>query len=295
MPQMTQLQAGGVPVYQMAGPGLDGGPVSSRPNGVAGGSASAGGGGLGVGGTGGGGRGSPGSPSMNSPQQPAPHAGPHQAQQPPPQGFQVHYALTPQGIVPMVPMMPNGAGGFANPALYPGLGGVYDDGRGGLAAMPPPPMGTGMDAGASIEKGRLSPGLPAGPSMHPRYPGSPPPPQQSHVQLPAGLQPLHAPAWSVGGGGVMEAGGPMGYSDGSGFNDGYRGISGPGGMPDGFRGGVGGVPARDARIVREGEAGKDVKDQRKRCGRCNVTADFNIACHAVVRLASMWRLVPRFV
>ncbi|CAN0050223.1 unnamed protein product, partial [Laminaria digitata] len=210
IPQMSHLQ-GGLPVYQMAGGGIDGGQVGSRPNGVAGGDGGGGGAGAGVstagvaGGSGG--HGSPGSPSMNSPQSAAsPGAGQQHPQQlaPPqgPQGFQVHYALTPQGIVPMVPMMPNGAGGFTNPALYPSLAGVYDDGRAGMGAMPA--IATGIDGGggAGMEKGRLSPPLatvPSMPSMHPRFTGSPPQPslaQQSQGQQhPGALQPMHAPAW----------------------------------------------------------------------------------------------------
>lgn len=190
----------------------------------------------------------------------------------------------------MVPVMPNGAGGFTNPALYANLGGVYDDGRGGMAAMAGMPLPGGMisDAGPGaagmMDKGRMSPPLGGGPppstsSMHPRFTGSPPqpqshhhqPPPHPHMQHPGNLQqhqqPMHAPAWSVGGGGVHDAGGAMGYPDaaGMGYNDGgFRGGSGGGAGPMGpgqdmFRGGAG-AP----RTPREGDAGKDVKDRRKR-------------------------------
>lgn len=209
---------------------------------------------------------------------------------------QVHYAITPQGIVPMVPVMPNGAGGFTNPALYANLGGMYDDGRGGMAGMAGMPLPGGMmnDAGPGaagmMDKGRMSPPLggappPSSSSMHPRFTGSPPqpppqhhhqPPPHPHMQHPGNLQhsgnlhqhhqPMHAPAWSVGGGGVHDPGGPVGYPDasGMGYNDGgYRG-GGVGAGPMGpgqdmFRGGAG-AP----RTPRDGDAGKDVKDRRKR-------------------------------
>ncbi|CAN0492540.1 unnamed protein product, partial [Ectocarpus sp. 8 AP-2014] len=226
---MAHLQAGGgVPVYQMAGAGIDGGQTNARANGVASGG---GGGGGGGGGNGGNGRVSPLSPSVASPQPGAPH----------PQSFQVHYAITPQGIVPMVPVVPNGAGGFTNPALYPGVGAMYDDGRAaGMGAMPG--VSAVMDAGAGggVEKGRLSPALAAPMQQHPRFSGSPthPPP---HVHHPGGLQqqqqPMHAPAWSVGGGahdvggaphmGYLDAGGG-GYADGSGYRGGGGGPGGPG-------------------------------------------------------------------
>ena len=79
VPQMSHLQAGGVPVYQMAGPALDGGAQpSTRSNGVAaagGGGAGGGGGGAGGGnGNGGNGRTSPVSPTLASPQSGAPPA-----------------------------------------------------------------------------------------------------------------------------------------------------------------------------------------------------------------------------
>lgn len=65
VPQVTHLQAGGVPVYHMAGAALDGGAQpSTRSNGVA-----SGGGGAGSGnGNGGNGRTSPVSPTLASPQ-----------------------------------------------------------------------------------------------------------------------------------------------------------------------------------------------------------------------------------
>lgn len=274
IPQITQMA--GVPVYQMAGPGVDGGQAGGRPNGVAGGGGSAG---NGING-GGSGRGSPGgSSSITSTPSTAP---PHQPP-PPPQGFQVHYAITPQGIVPMVPMMPNGAGGFTNPAaLYPNLGGIYDDGRGGLGAIPPPAAiaGGNIDGGgptSGLEKGRLSPALSAGPAgMNPRFAGAPPQPQQSHVQH-AGSG--YAPGWSVGGAGVHDSGGPVGYTDvGGGFNDGPGGVyRGGAAVQDGYRGtGVGGGSGngRDLmnmnmnRMPRESDAGKDVKDRRKRYAVC---------------------------
>ena len=223
---------------------------------------------------------------------------------------QVHYAITPQGIVPMVPVMPNGAGGFTNPAaLYPNMSisGMYDDGRGGMAAMPGMAVAGGVDAGAGalagamVDKGRLSPPLGAPPpqsssSMHPRFTGSPthhhhPPHHPPHVQHQhhGSLQPqqqqqqqhMHAPAWSVGGGGMHDTGGPMGYPDGGagmGYHDGgYRGGGGGGGAglmgpgQDMFRGGP-------PRTPREGEAGRDVKDRRKRC----------VLCLAVLCLAVLW-------
>lgn len=245
-PHLNHLQsAGGLPMYQMAsGPEGSPGAGSGRPNGVtAGGPAGAPAASVNPSG-----RGNTGSPPLSS--LPAAAAAAAVAQ-----GFQVHYALTPQGIVPMVPIMPNGAGGFANPALYSGVGGVYDDGRGGVV--------TGGSAGMDgVDKGRMSPTLPGGGPIPGRFPGSPHPhagAQHLHAGIPGGMQPMHAPGWSVGGAGVHD-GGPA-YHDAARFND--RGY--PGGGPDGFRGGPGG---RDARMPpRDPEAGKDVKDRRKRCVR----------------------------
>lgn len=262
IPHVAQMQGGGgLPLYQVAGPTLDGSQGTSRSNGVAGG-------GVGSAGASGGGHGNgSGSPTIASP----PSNGPsgqqlqhQQHQQPPPQGLQVHYALTPQGIVPLVPMMPNGAGGFTNPAsLYPGIGGMFDDGRGGVAAIPA--VVPGINGIALDPKGRVSPPLPGGPSMQQRYGGSPPP--QSHMQHAQVLPPqshMHAPAWSMTSGGVHDTGGagmgyPEGSSNGGGFNDGgYRGGGSRGG------GGSGGIPGREGRLGRDGDSGKDMKDRRKR-------------------------------
>lgn len=237
-PHLSHLQsASGVPIYQMA-PGLDGSQAAGRPNGVV--AASPAGAPASTGSASG--RGSTGTPQLASPSSGAPPA----------QSFQVHYALTPQGIVPMVPIMPNGAGGFTNPALYPGIGGVFDDGRGSIGTI------AGITGGVDgVDKGRMSPPLAGGGAAIPaRFAGSPHPhatSQHLHAGIPGAIQPMHAPAWSVAG--VHEAG-P--YHDGGRFND--RGY--PGGAPEGFRGGPGG---RDARMApRDAEAGKDVKDRRKR-------------------------------
>lgn len=237
-PHINHLQtAGGVPIYQMAGPTLD----SAPPAGVR---TVAGGGGAGVSG---GNRGSPGSPTLVTPA--AASA----------QGFQVHYALTPQGIVPMVPIMPNGAGGFTNPALYTGIGGVYDGVRGAMGMGVIAGIAGGMDG---LDDGRMSPPLTGGAPMHPRYAVSPPPHLQAHAHhphpgMPGAMQPMHAPAWSVGGAGPHDGG--TGYHDVGGYND--RGYGGTGAVSDGFRRESG---PRDARMPRDADPGKDVKDRRKR-------------------------------
>lgn len=226
----------------------------------------------------------------------------------------------------MVPVMPNGTGGFTNPALYANIGGMYDDGRGGMAAaMAGMPSPGGMineaapGAAGMIDKGRMSPPVGGGPppsssSMHPRFTGSPPQPQPPHhhqpppphMQHPGNVQqqqqhphqPMHAPAWSVGGGGVHDPGGPMGYPDaGMGYNDGgYRG-GGAGPMGPGqdmFRDGAG-AP----RTPREGDAGKDVKDRRKRCVVfSNVDrAEGCLLCTQVtcgMCIGCVWRLILRY-
>lgn len=134
-------------------------------------------------------------------------------------------------------------------------------------SAPPAISGEVGPSSSTTSPSSASPPIRMPPPFHHHHQPPPPPPHAHHGNIQQ--QPMHAPAWSVGGGGVPDAAAGMGYHDNAGgyVNDGGYWGGGSGSGSSGGAMGPGHESFRGAppRTPRDGDAGKDIKDRRKRC------------------------------